>query len=468
MKRTRVVTTALSFVVVPVVLASCTGSTPPAVEAPAVGAPPAGTPMAEAPGAEAPRLDAPRAEAPADAPGAVDARQVEREVTLHVDPAAGTIAAAASSRLLAVIEADLALDFDLANLRHAEGRTSFLLVARNRGSGVTGLSFRTTGERAMTSPAQPVVLGDLGPGSEATQTLTFDNASGGAFTITLWLSGTLVARGAVGTDGAPASSAPTPAPTAAPTAAPTQTPTQAPTASPTASPTPAPTATPTPAPTATPTPSTAPSGGPTATPTTPPGEVANPGPLAARGRILMNGKPSYQAITLSLIRNPGWVSKTVTTDAQGYFTATGLEPGDYLAYFYNDSNRERIGYWRSRSMKVDATTGAAFPTVDFYQKGLVNDPPMDARRALPVTFTWVPQTQTVDYYRFRLHSTGGRTFTLVHQSNRIPGTETTFTWDGSGVAEPLSSTNRYFWGLFWDAGPVGEGGNLYQAIYFNP
>ena len=62
----------------------------------------------------------------------------------------------------------------------------------------------------------------------------------------------------------------------------------------------------------------------------------------------------------------------------------------------------------------------------------------------------------------------GRTFTLLYQSNRIPGTATSFTWDGSGVASPLSSTNRYFWGLAWDAGPVGEGGNLYQAIYFNP
>jgi hypothetical protein len=182
----------------------------------------------------------------------------------------------------------------------------------------------------------------------------------------------------------------------------------------------------------------------------------------------MNGKPSFQPISLSLIKNPGWVSKTVTTDANGYFEATGLEPGEYLAYFYNDSSRERIGYWRSRAQTVDATRGAAFPTIDFYQKGMTDLPKMDARVSLPTTFEWIPQTQTVDYYRYRLHSTGGRTFTLIYQSNKIPGTANTFTWDGSGATQPLSSTNRYFWGVFWDAGAAGEGGDLYQSIYFNP
>jgi len=32
---------------------------------------------------------------------------------------------------------------------------------------------------------------------------------------------------------------------------------------------------------------------------------------------------------------------------------------------------------------------------------------------------------------------------------------------------PLSKTNRYFWGFQWDAGPIGMGGNLYQAVYFD-
>ena len=436
MKPTRVAPVVLTLALLPAFVASCVASSP-------------------------------AAQGPAAAPAAAQpARTVEREVTLRVDPAAGTIAADASPRLLAVIEADLALDFDVANLQHAGGQTSFLLVARNRGSGVTGLGFRTTGERTMTAPPQPVSLGDLGPGAEATQTLTFDNASGAAFNVTLWLSGTLVAKGGARTDGAPASVAPSAAPSAAPTATPTAAPTATPTPAPSTSAAPTPTVAPSTAPTPTPTPTT--SALPTANPTTPPGPVANPGPNAARGRILMNGKPSYQPISLSLIKNPGWVSRTVTTDANGYFEATNLEPGDYLAYFYNETSRERIGYWRSRSQKVDATTGAAFPTVDFYQKGMLDLPKMDARTGLPVTFEWIPQTQTVDYYRFRLHSNGGRTFTLIHQSNRIPGTATSFTWDGTGTTTALSSTNRYFWGVFWDAGAVGEGGDLYQAIYFNP
>lgn len=470
MKRT-VVSTTLSLALVPALVASCMADAPSRAQAPAAAPEPA---RPAAPGV----VSNSGANAAAGGPDALTAgqaeRRIEREVTLRIDPLAGTIAADASPQLLAVIEADLALDFDVANLRHAGGQTSFLLVARNRGSGVTALSFRTTGERTLAAPAQPVVLGDIGPGAEATATLTFDNAAGSAFNVTLWLTGTLVARGGVGTDGQAASLPPSSAPTAtpAPSSAPTQTP--APAASPTPVPTVSPTPSGSPTPVATPTPTASATPGATPTPyatpvaTTPPAPVENPGPSAARGRILMNGKPSWTPISLSLVKTPGWTTRTVTTDAQGYFGASDLEPGDYLAYFYNDSQRERIGYWRSRAQKVDATTGAAFPTVDFYQKGLLNDPPMDARRSFPVTFAWSPQTQTVDSYRFRLHSTSGRTYTLIHQSDRIPGTATTFTWDGSGVASPLSATNRYFWGMAWDAGPVGEGGNLFQAIYFNP
>jgi hypothetical protein len=154
----------------------------------------------------------------------------------------------------------------------------------------------------------------------------------------------------------------------------------------------------------------------------------------------------------------------LTTDSQGYFTATGVPDGSYYAYYYNDSDRNKIGYWRSRTQTVDASRGAAYPSVDLYGKGMLNTPAMDARVTLPQTFTWIAQTQPVLYYRYRLHTNPGRTFTLVYQSNRITGDP--FTWDGAGLT--LSSTNRYFWGVFWDAGETGEGGNLYQAIYFNP
>jgi hypothetical protein len=195
--------------------------------------------------------------------------------------------------------------------------------------------------------------------------------------------------------------------------------------------------------------------------------VPDPGPLAARGRILLNGAPPPTPISVSIIRSSDWNQRSVTTDSQGYFQATGLEPGSYVAYYYNDSQRDRIGYWRSRTLSVDATRGAAFPEVDFGQQGLVNQPPMDARLNLPGRFEWVPPAQTVASYRFRVHSTGGRTFRLIYQSGSLPGDSTAFTWNGAGATEPLSTTNRYFWGLVWDAGAVGEVGNLYQAVYFN-
>ena len=52
-----------------------------------------------------------------------------------------------------------------------------------------------------------------------------------------------------------------------------------------------------------------------------------------------------------------------------------------------------------------------------------------------------------------------------YQSPTLPGSSNSFTWDGAGVT--LDPHNRYFWGVTWDAGPVGTGGNLFQAIYFD-
>lgn len=268
------------------------------------------------------------------------------------------------------------------------------------------------------------------------------------------------------------------------TATPTTTPSAIVTASPSPQPSATPTATATPQASATTavTPSLSPSPSLTPTPTPTPTSsatpiasnpvvsvvpVPDPGPLAVRGRIVFNGGPPPAPITLAVVRSTDWQQRNVTTDDQGYFYASNLEPGTYLAYYYNDTQRDRIGYWRSRTLSVDESKGAGFPQVDFAQQGLVNQPAMDARISLPARFEWVPPSQQVASYRFRLHSTGGRTFRLIHQSGSFPGDSTEYTWDGSGVSEPLNSTNRYFWGLVWDAGAVGEGGNLYQSVYFN-
>ncbi|HEY9723760.1 MAG TPA: hypothetical protein V6D47_17235 [Oscillatoriaceae cyanobacterium] len=179
----------------------------------------------------------------------------------------------------------------------------------------------------------------------------------------------------------------------------------------------------------------------------------------------MNGQPAV-GIKIQLFGPSGAIN--LTTDSQGYFTAQNLSPGGYYAYYYNDSDRQKIGYWRSRTLQVDGTTGAAFPPIDFYQVGMTNVPAMDARVSLPTTFQWVPQTQTVQYYIFEVHSAPGKSFTNTYMSARLPGDATSFTWDGSGANGALDPNNRYFWGVYWNAGPAGEGGNLYQAVYFNP
>lgn len=223
--------------------------------------------------------------------------------------------------------------------------------------------------------------------------------------------------------------------------------------------TPTPTSTPSTPPSSTPTP--APSSAPTSVPV---GVTPNPGPGAARGQCLVNGA-GVSGISIQLIGPSGTI--TTTTDAQGYFTATQLAPGNYYAHYYNASDRNKIGYWNSLSQRVDATTGAAYPPVDLYQKGMTNTPPMDARVGLPQTFSWVLQTQPVQKIWFRVHTHPFTSYQLFYQSPTLPGTSTSYTWDGSGMLLPLDTGNRYFWGIKWDAGPVGVGGNLYQAVYFN-
>lgn len=388
---------------------------------------------------------------------AAQGNQLERQLTLHVDPAAGTISAVDDRGLQAVIESDLAIDFEAVNLAQSGDTTNMVLVAHNHGSNVSDLAMSFGGQRSVTSPTGRVDLGAVPTGSDVQQSVSFSNPGGGAFNVSVSIWATLDASGVISSNGSGASVSPTLAPTA--------TPTPVATVAPTATPTPAPTATATVSPTTSPT--VAPSALPTAHTTPPPPVVANPGPGAVRGRILMNGAAPFRAFSLTLVRtqNGSWTSsQTISSDSQGNFSASGLAAGDYLVYFYNDSQRDVIGYWSSRTLHVDSTTGAAFPAIDFYQAGMQNVPAMDAHVHLPQTFQWVPQTQTVQFYNWRLHSTSGRTFTLIYQSQRIDGSAASFTWDGAGTT--LSPTNRYFWGYAWDAGAAGTGGNLYQAIYF--
>ncbi|MDB5101842.1 MAG: hypothetical protein JWM80_6263 [Cyanobacteria bacterium RYN_339] len=188
----------------------------------------------------------------------------------------------------------------------------------------------------------------------------------------------------------------------------------------------------------------------------------NPGPKAARGQILVNGLPKA-GLTIQIQKTTGGTIACVT-DAQGWYTAKNLTPGSYLGYYYNASDRNKIGYWRGVAKPVTAMTGASFPAVDLYQVGMTNLPKMDSHIGVPTTFTWVRQAQKVDGCWFRIHDHPFTTFNLTYKSAKLPGDTTSFNFTGG---MPLSKTNRYFWGFQWDAGPVGMGGNLYQAVYFD-
>jgi hypothetical protein len=179
---------------------------------------------------------------------------------------------------------------------------------------------------------------------------------------------------------------------------------------------------------------------------------------------------SYGRVELSLKRvsNGSWVqSIPVTTDAQGYFTATNLTEGDYLAYFYNEIYRDRMGVWKSLPVHVDASTGGQLPVVDLYLKGQENTPLPGSTVHLPSVFSFVLPNQPMVSQRFRVHSAAGTSFSLIYVSNKFPGNQTSLTWDGSGTSQPLDPTHDYFWGLEWDGGPLGAFGNLYQKIRFS-
>ncbi|MEB3220529.1 MAG: hypothetical protein VKS61_00480 [Candidatus Sericytochromatia bacterium] len=268
----------------------------------------------------------------------------------------------------------------------------------------------------------------------------------------------------------PSAATPTPAPADEPTPDPSGTPTLEPTPTPDDEPEPTPTPDDEPTPTPTPTPISTPTPTPTPSPepddasyTTLP-EVPPAAPAAVRGLVRLNGRPPGGPVRLSLVRTPGWQEQPLVTDASGAFSADELPPGDYMVHYYNDTQRDRVGYWRSRSLPVTGERGAAFPAVDLGQRGMLNQPSMDARVTWPVTFRWEPPAHRPEGYRFRVHSQGGRSFELLYQSGRLPPAPRTFIWDGAGASPPLQPDRRYFWGLVWDLGPAGEAGNLYQAV----
>lgn len=123
------------------------------------------------------------------------AAPLTREVVFTVDPAATS----PQRRVTATIESRLALVFDAASVRQEGGNTTFDLVASNRGSAIRDLTLRLGGQRSLVSPGNPLALGALGAGSEVRRTVSFANADGGAFSVTVSLWALLEPSGSVST-----------------------------------------------------------------------------------------------------------------------------------------------------------------------------------------------------------------------------------------------------------------------------
>lgn len=188
-----------------------------------------------------------------------------------------------------------------------------------------------------------------------------------------------------------------------------------------------------------------------ATPTAAPGEAA--------GLVLERGMPA-RGIEISLI---GPDSRTVTTDGDGLWRVANLAEGAYWLHYYNDSDRRRIGYWKTPSRYVDSLEGASFPAFDVHLQGFTDDPPNGAGVDLPAAFRWEPYA-LASSYRFRIHDKPGPGGKPLFVSSALPGSQTTYSYDGHALEGGNLKPGHYLWGVWWDAGDAGEGGNLYQEI----
>lgn len=188
------------------------------------------------------------------------------------------------------------------------------------------------------------------------------------------------------------------------------------------------------------------------------------GPGEAAGVVLDRGDP-VAGVEISLI---GPKDVTVSTDASGVWRAGHLPDGDYWLHYYNDSNRERIGYWQTPSRHVDGLAGAVFPAFDVHLRGFTDDPPNGSSVDLPYDFHWRPYALAIAY-RFRVHDKpgpGGKPMFIGPQIRA--SSDPSYDYDGQALLGGQLRGGHYLWGVWWNAGQAGEGGNLYQEAYLYP
>lgn len=188
-------------------------------------------------------------------------------------------------------------------------------------------------------------------------------------------------------------------------------------------------------------------------------------PFEAAGFVLNQGRP-IGGVRVSLINNVSWQTYSLTSQADGAYRMRNLPEGDYFVHYYNDSDNAKIGFWKTLNRRCDGVAGASFPAIELYLVGMKNTPGQGSSVALPFDFEWADYP-IVRYMRFRVHDIGGPGGRPLYISERLdPGT-THFTYDGAVNQSGWNITRlapgtRYLWGIFYDAGDSGEGGNLYQ------
>lgn len=199
-------------------------------------------------------------------------------------------------------------------------------------------------------------------------------------------------------------------------------------------------------------------------------ELPEAEPFEVVGMVLLKGQP-VSGITLSVVNNGTFRNVLVQTDAQGVYRATGLATGSYFVHYYNDRDNFKVGYWKTLVRPVSEQYGARFPAFDVYLVGMQNEPGMGASTTLPARFEWEPYSLALRY-RYRIHNRGGPGGKPYFISNWLTPDVNAFTYDGTinqkGMGEGRLAPGRYLWGVYWDAGQAGEGGNLYQDFVVTP
>lgn len=189
-------------------------------------------------------------------------------------------------------------------------------------------------------------------------------------------------------------------------------------------------------------------------------------PLEVAGHILSQGRP-IAGVRISLINTLNWTTYPLVTDEQGVYRRK-VPAGRYFVHYYNDSDNGKIGFWKTLSWNVDDRGGAYLPAFDVYLVGMKNTPGQGASVALPFRFRWTPYP-LAKYLRFRVHDRGGPGGKPLFISDKLPADTVSYSYDGTINQSGWNGTRlepgrMVLWGVYYDAGDSGEGGNLYQDL----